>query len=87
MHPEAHPHHHSYNNSLPYPSLYLKGMRKGMDEEAFFTEASGTVRSFINSFTPLTASSSNDYSYLKHQSLKSKEQQQDQHGFVLGTGQ
>lgn len=66
------------------------GMREGVDERAFFPEASGTVRGLHDSYTPLTMSSSKGYSHFQYQSpadnpKQQQEQQEQQHCFVLGT--
>ncbi|XP_021683187.2 growth-regulating factor 5 isoform X2 [Hevea brasiliensis] len=68
---------------------YFHGMREGVDERAFFPEASGSARSLQDSYQQLAMSSYKGYSHLQFDSLAdtSKQQQEDQqqHCFVLGT--
>uniref|UniRef100_A0A2N9FDP3 Growth-regulating factor n=1 Tax=Fagus sylvatica TaxID=28930 RepID=A0A2N9FDP3_FAGSY len=65
---------------------YLHGTREGVDERAFFPEASGTARSLPDSYQRLTMGSYKGYPHKQFQSLTdSSKQQQEQHCFVLGT--
>ncbi|KAF2323619.1 hypothetical protein GH714_036355 [Hevea brasiliensis] len=68
---------------------YFHGMREGVDERAFFPEASGSARSLQDSYQQLAMSSYKGYSHLQFDSSAdtSKQQQEDQqqHCFVLGT--
>ncbi|RDX68570.1 Growth-regulating factor 3, partial [Mucuna pruriens] len=77
----------THNNNTDCRNGYVYGLKEEVDEHAFFTEPSGTMRSFSTSsmedswqLTPLTISSSssskernenNEYSYLQLQSLGS----------------
>ncbi|KAF8406791.1 hypothetical protein HHK36_005912 [Tetracentron sinense] len=98
-------HDHDHDPDPDY--RYYHGLKEEVDERAFFSEASGTVRNVPNTsidnpwqLTPLRMSSSmaqskqknysvleNGYSQLQLQSIDdtSKQQQQEQHCFVLGT--
>ncbi|XP_038699388.1 growth-regulating factor 1-like isoform X1 [Tripterygium wilfordii] len=76
---------------------YIYGLKEDVDEHAFFSEPSGTIRSFSGSsslddswqLTPLTMTSSfsskqrNDYSSLQLQSSLTDHQKQDQHSYLL----
>uniref|UniRef100_A0A2N9HFA7 Growth-regulating factor n=1 Tax=Fagus sylvatica TaxID=28930 RepID=A0A2N9HFA7_FAGSY len=84
---------------------YVYGLKEEVDEHAFFSEPSGTMRSLSGptvddpwQLTPLTMSTSSskqrgcsglqsDYSYLQLQSLSdsTKQSEEDQHCFVLGS--
>ncbi|CBI35876.3 hypothetical protein VitviT2T_013169 [Vitis vinifera] len=87
--------HHLFLDSGSYSQAdrdyrHHHGMREGVDERAFFPEASGTVRGLHDSYTPLTMSSSKGYSHFQYQSpadnpKQQQEQQEQQHCFVLGT--
>ncbi|XVF27050.1 hypothetical protein REPUB_Repub14bG0072900 [Reevesia pubescens] len=67
------------------------GTREGMDERSFFPEASGTVTIKPDSYQPLTVSSYKSYSQSEYDQgfgdsgSKHRQQQQEQHCFVLGT--
>ncbi|XP_030968361.1 growth-regulating factor 5-like [Quercus lobata] len=67
----------------------LHGEREGVDERAFFPEASGSARNLPDSYQRLTMGPYKAYSHTQFQSLtdssKPQQQQQDQHCFVLGT--
>lgn len=82
----------SYSNSYE-DHRYVNGLKEEVvDERAFFSEASGTLRSVTESsandpwrLTPLRMNS-NDVSYSQFQQLQQKQkEQQEQHCFVLGT--
>ena len=63
-------------------------MREGVDERAFFPEASGSARSYSNSYQQLSMSSYKSYSSNSHfQNINDNNprQQEQQHCFVLGT--
>ncbi|XVE88627.1 hypothetical protein DITRI_Ditri19aG0084900 [Diplodiscus trichospermus] len=69
---------------------YIHGTREGVDERSFFPEASGSVRIVPNSYQPLTISSYKSYPRSEYQGFsdsgsKQRQQQQEQHCFVLGT--
>ncbi|XWS20075.1 hypothetical protein CRYUN_Cryun31cG0070400 [Craigia yunnanensis] len=66
------------------------GTREGVDERSFFPEASGSVRVVPDSYQPLTASSYKSYLQSEYQEFgnsgsKQRQQQREQHCFVLGT--
>ncbi|KAJ7951511.1 Growth-regulating factor-like protein [Quillaja saponaria] len=68
---------------------HMQGVRDGVDERAFFPEASGTARNVSDSYQQLTDSRScKGYSQSHFQSSsdssKQQQQQQEQHCFVLG---
>lgn len=63
-------------------------MREGVDERAFFPEASGSARNFPDSYQQLSMSSYKPYSNSQFQNINDNsrpQQQQDQHFFVLGS--
>ncbi|XWS12142.1 hypothetical protein CRYUN_Cryun37aG0064500 [Craigia yunnanensis] len=69
---------------------YVHGTREGVDERSFFPEASGSVRVVPDSYQPLTVSSYKSYPQSEYQGFgdscsKQRQQQQEQHCFVLGT--
>ncbi|KAF5452947.1 hypothetical protein F2P56_027898 [Juglans regia] len=66
---------------------FFQGAKEGVDEKAFFPEASGTSKSLPDSYQrSLTTDSYKGYSHTQFQSLTdSAKQQQEQHCFVLGT--
>ena len=52
-----------------FSNRHHHGMREGVDERAFFPEASGTVRGLQDSYTPLKMNSSKGYSDFQYQKL------------------
>lgn len=72
-------------------SRHVHGIRENVDERAFFPEASGSVRSYTNSYQQqLSMSSYKSYSNSNFQNINDSNnnnprQQEQQHCFVLGT--
>ncbi|KAG5008903.1 hypothetical protein JHK87_017418 [Glycine soja] len=71
---------------------HVHGIREDVDERAFFPEASGSARSYTESYQQLSMSSYKSYSNSNFQNIndattnpRQQEQQQQQHCFVLGT--
>ncbi|KAF7843593.1 growth-regulating factor 5 [Senna tora] len=66
---------------------HIYGMKEGVDERAFFPEASESARSFTNSYQQLSMSSYRPYSNSQFQNINDnpRQQQQEQHCFVLGS--
>ncbi|XP_042947705.1 growth-regulating factor 5 isoform X3 [Carya illinoinensis] len=76
--------HQLFLNSRSY-SRGDKDYREGVDEKAFFPEASGTDRSLPDSYQRyLTVDSCKGYSHTQFQSPTDSAKQQEQHCFVLG---
>lgn len=66
----------------------VHGMREGVDERAFFPEASGSAasaRSYPDSYQQLSMGSYKSYSNSQFQNINDNPRQQEQHLFVLGT--
>ncbi|KAK7255720.1 hypothetical protein RIF29_29139 [Crotalaria pallida] len=63
----------------------LHGVRDGADERAFFPEASGSVRSYPDSYQQLSMSSYRPHSNSQFQNMNDNTKKQEQHCFVLGT--
>ncbi|KAL2336448.1 hypothetical protein Fmac_010894 [Flemingia macrophylla] len=63
------------------------GIREDVDERAFFPEASGSVRSYTDSYQQLSMNSYKSYSNSNFQNINDNipRQQEQQHCFVLGT--
>ncbi|KAK4269074.1 hypothetical protein QN277_022279 [Acacia crassicarpa] len=75
----------SYSRDEAY--RHIHGMREGVDERAFFPEASGSVRSFTDSYQHLPMSSCKPYSNSQFQNINDnqtpRQQEEQQHSFVL----
>ncbi|KAG2712777.1 hypothetical protein I3843_04G133100 [Carya illinoinensis] len=95
---------YSQATNADYRNRYVNGLKEEVDEHAFFSEPSGSMRNFSGpsmddswQLTPLTMSTyskqrscsslQSEYSYLQLQSLGSstKQPEQDQHYFSLGS--
>lgn len=74
---------------IVHANSYFDGAREGVDERAFFPEASGTDGSLTDSYQRyLTVESYKGYSHTQFQSLTDsakQQQQEEQHCFILGT--
>ncbi|XP_022724455.1 growth-regulating factor 5-like [Durio zibethinus] len=85
------PHHFlDSGTGIPHRYRFVHGTREGVDERSFFPEASGSVRVVPDSYQPLTVSSYKSYLQSEFQGIhdigsKQRQQQQEQHCFVLGT--
>ncbi|KAJ1401055.1 WRC domain [Sesbania bispinosa] len=64
---------------------HVHGIREGVDERAFFPEASGSSRSYPDSYQQLSMSSYKPYLNSHFQDINDNPRQQEQHCFVLGT--
>ncbi|XP_019443545.1 PREDICTED: growth-regulating factor 5-like isoform X2 [Lupinus angustifolius] len=64
---------------------HIHGMREGVDERAFFPEASGSARTYPDSYQQLSMSSYKPYSNSHFQNMNENTSKQEQHCFVLGT--
>lgn len=73
---------------LVLASRHVHGIREDVDERAFFPEASGSARSYTDSYQQLSMSSYKSYSNSNFQNINdatNPRQQEQQHCFVLGT--
>lgn len=74
------------NFEFIFPSRHIHGMREGVDERAFFPEASGSVRSFTDSYQHLPMSSCKPYSNSHFQNMNDnptqRQQEEQQHCFL-----
>ncbi|XP_028797326.1 growth-regulating factor 5 [Neltuma alba] len=82
--------HRLFLDSGPYSRdedyRHTHGMREGVDERAFFPEASGSVRSFPDSYQQLPLSSCKSYSNSQFHNMNDNptpRQQEEQHCFVM----
>ncbi|RDX90871.1 Growth-regulating factor 5 [Mucuna pruriens] len=68
---------------------HVHGIREDVDERAFFPEASGSARSYTDSYQQLSMSSYKSYSNSNFQNMNDnnnqRQQQEQPHCFVLGT--
>ncbi|XP_027337693.1 growth-regulating factor 5 [Abrus precatorius] len=85
--------HHLFMDSGSYSQdekdyRHVHGIRESVDERAFFPEASGSARSYPDSYQNLSMSSYKSYSNSSFQNMNDnprQQEQQQQHCFVLGT--
>ncbi|XP_019443550.1 PREDICTED: growth-regulating factor 5-like isoform X5 [Lupinus angustifolius] len=75
----------SYSHNEKDYSRHIHGMREGVDERAFFPEASGSARTYPDSYQQLSMSSYKPYSNSHFQNMNENTSKQEQHCFVLGT--